>query len=322
MKASYLTFLRILTPLNLREEGERFLASSTYHPTFTYEWDREELDDFVRIRPYMGPLVRAIEAQDADAISREAGVRFETTMDTDALAEARTRLLKFGDELHPVPVPEIAAAFQRAFDFFGIDYTIRIVDKPGFYFRPFHDKRVFLISATTELQFFTVDGALKHELTHILRYLNTIHNGIVNSPNYLPTEEGLASFMQDTYGDLGERSLFQHAAEYVATDVGLKGSLRDVYDFFREQDFSPTLAWQRAARHKFGFVDTSLPGDIMKPSMYYFHERRIAAIPEADRWKLFVGKVAERDLPGIPEYRGAVPLDKLREFYATLHADD
>jgi hypothetical protein len=43
----------------------------------------------------------------------------------------------------------------------------------------------------------------------------------------MPTEEGLASFMQDEYGEHGEALLFHHAAEYVTSSVGLGGSLRD-----------------------------------------------------------------------------------------------
>ena len=82
-----------------------------------------------------------------------------------------------------------------------------------------------------------------------------------------------------------------------------------------ELGFSKELAWQRSVRHKFGFTDTKKPGDIMKPAMYFYHEQKIKALTDDERWRLFMGKIRIEELKDYPEYKGIVPLLKLKEFY-------
>jgi len=62
------------------------------------------------------------------------------------------------------------------------------------------------VNENIDFHFFSMDGFIKHEMTHILRYVNGNITKFLESSNYLPTEEGLACFMQDTYGQFGEAS--------------------------------------------------------------------------------------------------------------------
>jgi len=152
-------------------------------------------------------------------------------------------------------------------------------------------------------------------MTHILRYVNGKYNKISRSTNYLPTEEGLACFMQDTYGEFGGASLFQHAAEYTVTEIALKSSLRQMFDYLCDIGFTKELAWQRAIRHKFGFVDTSQPGDIMKPSMYFYTEQQLKKLTTEELLKLFVGKISLQEINNFQEYTGLIPQNKLLSFF-------
>ena len=170
------------------------------------------------------------------------------------------------------------------------------------------------MSKYANFEYMSVDGEIRHELVHIIRYENGIYNKIPRSDHYLPTEEGLATFMQDK-DDIEGASQYQHAAEYMASRVGLSGSLRDIYNHFIGLGFSEDLAWQRASRHKFGFVNTKEPGDILKPAMYFANAQRVKNLSEKDLLNLFKGKVAIGDIESTNDYTGIVPENKLRYFY-------
>ena len=109
--------------------------------------------------------------------------------------------------------------------------------------------------------------------------------------------------------------MFQHAAEYVATEIGLNGSLRDVFDYFNEIGFDKELAWQRAIRHKFGFIQTNKPGDIMKPSMYYYNRQKVGQLSDGERLRLMVGKISIEDLDMHNSYKGRFPAEKVIKFF-------
>ena len=92
--------------------------------------------------------------------------------------------------------------------------------------------------------------------------------------------------------------------EYVGSHLGVDGSLRDIYDYMREQGMSKELAWERAAHHKFGFVDTVRPGDILKPAMYYANELQIDKLNSEEKLRLFIGKINQQELANYPNYPG------------------
>ena len=142
----------------------------------------------------------------------------------------------------------------------------------------------------------------------------SLHNNIKPSLNYLPTEEGLASWCQDNTND--DNGLAQHAMEYIGTSIGLDGgSLRDIYECFRVYGASKELAWKRASRHKFGFIDTSLTGDIVKPAMYYANEIKIAKLSTEEKLRLFVGKISLNDLTDHQAFLGRWNTDQLVNYF-------
>lgn len=310
------TFLFITTPVNLEAEEEKFLSSRTYNPVFHFSWEKRPILPLDKNKS-LRQLKQAILEQDHKLMVRFARKIFQTTFDIDTRDTAQEIIDNKPEFKRNVVLDDVVAAFRKAMDILDIDYEVHVVKKRGFYFRPKHLKRVLEVSHTAELQFFTIDGAVKHELTHIIRHLNGKANMLPTALDYLPTEEGLASYMQDYYGERGDASLFQHAAEYNASLVGLNGSLRDIFDYFRSLGFNKKIAWQRAARHKFGFIDTSKPGDIIKPAMYFHHEQKIKALPEERRWILFSAKVSQKFLNRLSEYRGIIPLEKLKLFYGS-----
>ena len=90
-------------------------------------------------------------------------------------------------------------------------------------------------------------------------------------------------------------------------------SERKVAEFLRDLGFSQELAWSRAVRHKYGWVDTSKSGDIMKPAMYYYWLVKVSELSADERLRLMVGKISLKDLKNYPEYEGLVEEDRLTE---------
>ncbi len=310
-----MNIISFLQPTNLASEKEKFLSSDSYNPQLTYAWSDEEITSWLNAEPVYQELVDAVRAQDMQRAAKAGETVFSTKIDDGVLAMAQEILTHRQQPFPPQKTEEIVRAFNQAFQFFDLDYTIEVRDEHGYNFRPMNQQNKIYVSKYATLQFFTIQGEVRHEMVHILRYVNTEFNNIPFSATYLPTEEGLASSLQD-YGDsTGAASLYQHAAEYVVTKVCLQGSMRDAYDFFIGLGFSADLAWQRAIRHKFGMTDTSLPGDNMKPSMYFYWEQKIKVLRDDEKLRLFVGKISVEELESYPEYNGKISIEKLREFY-------
>lgn len=311
-----MNLIKLLTPTNLALEKEKFFTTHHYHPQFTYNWENVSAKSWIETRPKYTQLYQSLVEQDYSQIVKNTSVLFATHL-TDKLTAEAQRIVSLTPHRFPRQSIELVVeAFSNTFNFLDLrDYSIAVVDQHGFNFRPEPSQKRIVMSMHANFDFFSIDSEVKHELTHIIRYENGKHNNIQASHGYLPTEEGLATYCQDYAGKGGHVSLFQHAAEYAVTTVGLRSSLADMIDYLQDLGFSKELAWQRAIRHKFGWIDTAQPGDIMKPSMYFYHQEIIKRLTDAERYRLFVGKISVDELDQYPTYKGIIPLEKLQEFY-------
>lgn len=315
-KKQYMHFLKLITPTNLASEKAKFFASNNYHPIFEYDWNREKINQWLEKRPKFAPIAQAIINQDNRAISILAKHMFNTDITEELLKKAKNYLQIKPEILPTRTIEQVENAFNQGFQKAGLtEYRANVVDQYGFNARPNYTTKTVKISKYINLDFFSLDGIVRHEITHVIRYENAATNNIPKSENYLPTEEGLATYFHDFGSELGELSMFQHASEYVITDIALSRSLREMIEFLIEIGSSKENAWKRAVRHKFGFIDTRQAGDIMKPSMYFFHQQKIANLTDDERLRLLVGKIPLDDLRHYPTYFGRIPLQTLKEFY-------
>ncbi len=310
-----MNIISYLNPTNLGEEKEKTFQSDSYNPQLSYNWDEEEIKKWLLKEPEYVSFAQAIQTQNSNEIKKEGEKAFSTNMDSKLLNGAKVIVKQVPKSFKTPEIEVVAQAFEQAFAFFNFDYSIEVSEAHGFNFRPVHEEKKIVLSRHLNMQYFSLDGEIKHELLHIIRYVNTISASIPFSTNYLPTEEGLATYFQDYIGEDGNSSLFQHASEYVMTEISLSGSLQNVVAFLQTVGFSKELAWQRAIRHKFGIKDTSKPGDNMKPSMYYYWQQKIKSISDSEKLRLLSGKVRLDELNKYPEYSGAIPIEKLIEFY-------
>lgn len=309
------SWLDLITPINLLAEGDRFFVSSNYNPVFKYNWSTSRLSGFNSSNSNFGELIKTILTGETSQIIENSKEIFSVDVEEKTLAIAKQIVNASTPLVNSQTLDQFVSAMAIAIKKLDLGYNIKVQDRAGFNVRPSHSAKTVAISKYINLHFFDIDGLVKHEISHVIRNVNHEQNQLTILPTAVATGEGLAAYMQDYYGNNGEGSLYQHAAEYAATEIGLKGSLRDIYDFFMELGFSKELAWQRSVRHKFGFTDTKKPGDIMKPAMYFYHEQKIKALTDDERWRLFMGKIRIEELKDYPEYKGIVPLLKLKEFY-------
>lgn len=304
--------LDIITPTNLEEERLKFLSSSSYNPTFHYFWQDESLTpNFGIMKKY--PLWDAISRQDHKDIVKAASDLFEVIIDEQVVGHAEVSSSVKG-RVSLGSAKEYAELLSNALKEFGLDdVRVEITSNPGFNSRPNHSEKKVIVSEHIHFEYFSMEGGVNHELVHVLRYHNGKFNGIERSQRFLPTEEGLAAWCQDNTND--DNGLAQHAIEYFASSVGLKGSLRDVYSVMRDFGMGEELAWKRASRHKFGFVDTAKPGDILKPAMYYANEVKVAQLTRDEKLRLFVGKINQDELSDHPKYKGLWSEEKLATWF-------
>lgn len=303
--------LALITPTNLQIEKEKFISSKTYHPVFHYVWQDKVIDPTFSIK-LKYPLWEAIKSQNTQQIMLAAQKLFEINIDDKTLSQSKYDSKLKGKSTSGSSA-DITKIFETSFKEFDLDYTVHISNETGFNIRPRHQDKQIIISQDVHFEYFSMEAEAHHELVHIIRYRNGKHNAIRRSQRFLPTEEGLASWCQDNTNN--DNGLAQHAMEYIASSIGIKGSLRDVYECFRELGMSSELAWKRACRHKFGFVYTKEPGDILKPAMYYQNELKIGQLKSDEKLRLFVGKISFAELSTYPFYSGLWPASKLHDYF-------
>ena len=145
-----------------------------------------------------------------------------------------------------------------------------------------------------------------HELrTHVVRACNGFRSGLLNLGlglrDYMATEEGLASVMEQKHGLLRRSQVETYAyralGAWLAHDRGFADTFRELLDL----GASPGLAWDVTMWVKRGLTDTSLPGGFPKDYVY-LHGREIVVDylrrggRESD---LFLGKIAIDHIPTI-----------------------
>lgn len=306
------SLLDLITPTNLESEKDKFLGSTSYNPTFHYIW-QDNNPGTIFTSKLKQSLWEAIKTQDSKGITSAAKTLFEVEIADNILSRAKTiantkGIVSIGS------AEEYCQKLRNSLDYFGLD-DVRVVlsEDSGFNSRPNHAAGNITVSKHIHFNYFSVEGGVNHELVHVIRYRNGIYNKVKRSSHYLPTEEGLASWCQDNTNN--DNGAAQHAIEYVASAVGLTGSLRDIYNCMCELGMSNDLAWKRAIRHKFGFVDTSLPGDIIKPAMYFANEEIISNLSTDEKIRLFIGKIALSEISNYPIYTGIWPANKVVEYF-------
>ena len=145
-----------------------------------------------------------------------------------------------------------------------------------------------------------------HELrTHVMRACNGFRTGLLNLGlglrNYMATEEGLASHMEQKHGMLRRSQVETYAFRALGAWFAHQYGFAETVTRLRDLGASPGLAWDVALRVKRGLTDTSQPGSFPK-DFVYLHGRELVAdylVNGGKESDLFLGKVAIEQIPVI-----------------------
>lgn len=305
-----MSYLSIITPINLAVEKERFFSSENYSPQLEYDWNNKKLRKFLQTTPEGKSLIKALLSQDGQAITAAASEFFDVKFREDDIKLAKD-LIKHVPAASNGNAEAYAKLMRQKLAKLGIDYTVEVVDEHGFQGRPNHKKHILKLSKYLHLQFLSLDGITNHELVHIIRAVNGEYNNIPISGNYLPTEEGLACLLQDEMLTRPTPSSFQHALEYLAAHLSQTVGFREIYNFLIDHGSDPENAWLRGIRQKYGLRDTSRPGGLVKSGIYFYHENLLRCLSQDELLRLFVGKIAVSELSKYHEYRGKIARDEI-----------
>lgn len=288
-----------LTPLNVSEEREKFLAQSNQNPRLVYNEIPSDL-----LKTLLTQL-SSLESYEEDN-SLEAWIfqrkKEELKLEIELLLHrGETELSAISCKLYQCTFPKaslekaqvdsaqnISFENQETIDRQKIvesissylagynvhDWEVSLVPDSDFYFRVRANLKKILISQRFNFDFCDLDNVLAHEIDgHVIRGINsrTQTNPLLQKPFpfYIKTEEGLASFLGDYCSTTADISRKHHALKYLAGYLGLKSSFVEIYEFLVEHGFTPDLAFQRTLRLKRGFENTGLPGCFAKEAMYY-----------------------------------------------------
>lgn len=201
----------------------------------------------------------------------------------------------------------IAATMRGELDRMGIyDWKVCILDEMSARMSVSARHREVRIKSDSQFTREDERRLIVHELrTHVVRARNGFLSGLLNLGlglrDYMATEEGLASVMEQKHGLLRRSQVQTYAyralGAWLAHDRGFAETFRELL----ELGASPGLAWDVTMRVKRGLTNTSLPGGFPKDYVY-LHGRELVVDylrnggHEAD---LFLGKISIEHIPQI-----------------------
>lgn len=315
-------FLSLLTPLNLKEEINKFKKDHTYNPQFLYENITETtiplLDKLANIKTDDSPLgsifkakieelntlihtINHLGANDFDQLSSR--LYPHPTQEEVAIAELLNQnKIKFKAGKNIYSDKKVAKIFTDFLKKSGLsNWKVQIkenmigncsVNKSNTIFikkgSKFHETRVKkLIAHEIETHIFTAENGKKQPYK-IFQF---------GTKNYLETQEGLAIYNQEKTLGYDEDHYFA-AINLITCDIALRHSFAESVSKLGEIGIKPSKAINFTLKTKRGVGDTSKPGGFAKQAIY-------------TRGALKINKFVEQGGKLSDLYIGKIDLDEL-----------
>lgn len=315
-------FLSLLTPLNLKEEINKFKKDHTYNPQFLYENITETtiplLDKLANIKTDDSPLgsifkakieelntlihtINHLGANDFDQLSSR--LYPHPTQKEVAIAELLNQnKIKFKAGKNIYSDKKVAKIFTDFLKKSGLsNWKVQIkekmigncsVNKSNTIFikkgSKFHETRVKkLIAHEIETHIFTAENGKKQPYK-IFQF---------GTKNYLETQEGLAIYNQEKTLGYDENHYFA-AINLITCDIALRHSFAESVSKLGEIGIKPSKAINFTLKTKRGVGDTSKPGGFAKQAIY-------------TRGALKINKFVEQGGKLSDLYIGKIDLDEL-----------
>jgi hypothetical protein len=250
-----MSFLQSITPLNLLEEKETFLANTKYNPQFLY---KEEINE-KKLTKYGAPSEKYI------ALAREILTKTYFGRNEQDLYMTKGKQLTQA---------EVEAKILSFLKMHKLDERYKLTWSSSFVSRTTIDSDTIKLRLPADFRREGLLGMLYHEVgTHAIRRINYEQQPWFKKKkrygfsSYLKTEEGIASLhslIPHSY-----KSAFVSAIRYLAVDTANKGSFAETWQALEPYVEDPERRWTIVFRQKRGLSDTSQPGGYTKDLVYF-----------------------------------------------------
>lgn len=321
----------LLTPVNIREEREKFIKElgkgAFYQPQYVYPrkdltvykekldlikkriCGEEPLEQLLRRKADM--VLGMLELLSSDDLVLPVRARGLWGLPKkDVLDTSRHILMKAKDERYAYPSEnvtpcEMMAAIEEEMGIMGINWKVsesqRIVPKMTVSPR----QRAIYVNPDFDYTLEEIDRLKVHELkVHVLRAINGERQGLrlfsEGTAGYNCTEEGLALYAESKAGiwEKDTRQLKLYAGRALGVDLASRMGFYETYSALLEY-FPEDIAFRIAERSKRGLDDTSLPGGLYSGHHYMtgFKEVSKYFMNGGDVRVLYAGKISLEDVP-------------------------
>ncbi len=319
--AGQLNLLRLISPVNISTEKEKFMADSNYNPQFEYELDLSELAEvearlenlIIDESTWQGFLLNEVKIKflqdchfaqqiggDLDEFIQVNQLKYNSKADLpdeEILHLAESKIVK-GECLQKEKKYE-AQRVKDIFDAFLKEKKINwnvVVDcdlVPLLSVNYF--TREIKLNPLIQLSQIELERMLIHEIeTHLYSYLNgknLFQMAAIALKDYEKTAEGLAAYNESLVFPEDKSFLKRFQLRYKAVLFGEKNSFCKLYRYLREEiKFGKEEAWRTALRVKRGLSDTSQAGAFLKDKIYLQGFFAIAELNPEEIKSLYKGK--------------------------------
>lgn len=312
----------VFTPINIKEEKEKFLSSDSYEPNFIYKKIKNSNSDILKrlnslkeisdVDPRISgfyleliqskresnDLMNAVGNNDlVTDISIKKYGRPSPLLFRNSARVLRGKVENYNIAKHPVVkegnmlgYKEIEDIFKEVFEYFKLDeWKIQPSSNIGKNGAKVGIKSKWvLVDPGIQRSKFKLRKTLVHELgTHVLRSVNGQNSGVyalsnANLVSYLDVEEGLATWNESDTDLLTLSWLKKKAAMTWAIYMGEKLTFRQLYNSILGV-LPKKTAFDTTYRVKRGLGDTSYPGIYSKDIVYFRGYRRVKKALEKDK---------------------------------------
>ncbi|MEN8252856.1 MAG: tyrosine/phenylalanine carboxypeptidase domain-containing protein [Patescibacteria group bacterium] len=280
-----MTFLQKITPTNLLEEKEKFLADNSYNPQFIYseEVTNEKLYKFGKTQKKYLELAQEILNKAYFGRNEQDLLMLEGPLLTH---ESVNKKINSFLEMH------------------HLEKRYEITWSSSFVSRASITTDVIKLRNNAKFRKDDLIGLLYHEIgTHAIRRINyekqiwyrkKKKHGFIN---YLKTEEGLASLhslLPKSY-----KSAYKSAIRYAAVDFAQNHSFSETWQFLGKYIQDQETRWMVTLRQKRGIFDTSKAGGYSKDLVYFEGLVNVFKYLEKNNFditNLYFGKMALEDV--------------------------
>ena len=324
-----------LKPVNLASEKERFFYSigqgECYNPQFNYaERSRDKVHEIVKqlqnFRQNFKEVnlkvltdaycelidkdiqwVKLFEQRSSKTFGRNLAQMY-LPIDSNVLEHAEQIISTFdtteviSKSTSNVVAVEVKHHFELVLRERGyVSWQVELVDQPArVAVNPVEQKIKLRSNARFSEE--DIQRLVVHEIdVHVARseegYKNPFLIFAYGFPNYLETEEGLATYKEEEHGLSSKRKIYDYAARVLLCS---KAEYLTFYELYQEASQlypqEKELAYDISVRIKRGLSDTSQFGGYTKDRIYLSGYLKIKSISEEERKSLSIGKIGVDDI--------------------------